>query len=52
MHRMQRDHGMRRMSVGRRELELESLEDHGQRHLGREQRKVLADAGARPPVER
>jgi hypothetical protein len=34
-----------------REFELEPLEDHAQRHLGLEQREVLADAGARPPAE-
>jgi hypothetical protein len=49
---MQRYDGMRRVSVRRRELELEALKDDAQRHLGLQQREVLADADARPPAER
>lgn len=49
---MQGYHGMRRMSVGWREPELEPLEDHAERHLGLQQREVLADADARAPAER
>ena len=51
MHRMQCHHRMRRMGIRWRELKLKSLKDHAQRHLGLEQRKVLADAYARPPAE-
>jgi hypothetical protein len=41
----------RRVRVGRRELEREALQDHGEPHLGLEQREALADAGARAPAE-
>jgi len=52
MHRMHRYHGMRRMNIRRHEPKLKSPKDHAQRHLGLEQREVLADADARPPAER
>ena len=52
MHRPQHYHCMGRMGIRRRELELEALKDHAQRHLGLEQREVLADADPRPPAER
>ena len=52
MHRPQHYQCMGRMRIRRRELELEALEDHAQRHLGLEQREVLADADPRPPAER
>ena len=41
---MQRYHGVRRVNVGRREVEGEALENGAQRHLRFQQREVLADA--------
>jgi hypothetical protein len=49
--RLQHAVGKRRVRVGRRELEREALQDHGEPHLGLEQGEVLADAGARSPAE-
>lgn len=48
---VQGDHGVRRVGVGWREVEGEALEDGAQRHLGFQQREVLADADPGTPSE-
>ena len=49
---LQRGDRERRVRVGRREPEREVLQDGAERHLGLDQREVLADADPRPPAER
>lgn len=51
MHRAQHYNSARHMGIRRRELELEALKDHAQRHLGLEKGEVLADADPRAPAE-
>jgi hypothetical protein len=50
--RLQSGHRERRVSVGLREGEREVLQDAAERHLGLDQREVLADADPWTPAER
>ena len=51
MHRVQRHHRVRRMSIRWCELKLKPLKDHAHRHPGLKECEVLADAYARSPTK-